>query len=182
MPETVEAFINAMGHETFTLMGFSFGGLLALRTLEHLHERIDKVILLSPCVSRRALKWPTYRQWLFRASVNAMKNSYVLRGTHYVLNMPYLETPLTYALSKVSNIDRRILQEKNAIRMPLSTLDVFTYTVDEILKTEYAYPDAPFDNPCYYGMSVHDDLLDYEITTEVVQQLFSTIISVSSCV
>jgi len=40
-------------------MGFSFGGLLALRVLEHLQDRVAKVIPLSPVVSRRALKWST---------------------------------------------------------------------------------------------------------------------------
>ena len=38
------------------LMGFSFGGLLALRTLEHLQDQGGKVILLSPVVSRQALE------------------------------------------------------------------------------------------------------------------------------
>ena len=149
-------------------MGFSFGGLLALRTLEHLHHRIDKVILLAPCVSRRALKWSWRRQWLFKASFKVLKNSYVLRGTHYVMNMPYLETPLTYMISKASHIDQRILKHKQAIRLPLSTLDVFTYTVDEILQMEYQYAQAPFENPCYFGMSVNDDLLDYNLTERII--------------
>lgn len=55
VPETVESFVNAMGHGTFNLMGFSFGGLLALRTtLERLQSRISKVILFSTSLSQRA--------------------------------------------------------------------------------------------------------------------------------
>ena len=123
-----------MGHETFNLIGFSFGGLLTLRTLEHLQDRVEKVILLSPCVSRRALKWSGRQQWLFKASIKALKNSYVPKGTHHVMNMPQLEWPLTYALSKVSSVDQRILESKHAIRVPLSTLNVFTHTMDEILE------------------------------------------------
>jgi len=111
----------------------------------------------------------------FKASIKAMKNSYVLKGTHHVMNMQYLETPLTYAISKVSNIDQRILRHKNAIRMPLSTLDVFTYTVDEILQMEYRYAHAPFENPCYFGMSINDDLLDYNLTEQIVRQHFEQI-------
>lgn len=48
IPKTVEGFVNSLGYEKFNLMGFSFGGLLALRTLEYLQDRIEKVILLSP--------------------------------------------------------------------------------------------------------------------------------------
>ena len=175
VPATVEAYVNRMGHDTFNLMGFSFGGLLALRTLEHLHERIDKVILLSPCISRRALKWSWQRQWLFKASVRVMKNSYVLKGTHHIMNMSYLEAPLTYAMSKVSKVDRRILKHKNAIHLPLSTLDVLIYTMDEILAMEYQYTSAPFKNTCYFGMSINDDLLDYRLTEQIVRGHFEHI-------
>lgn len=172
VPKTVEAFANSLGYEKFSLMGFSFGGLLALRTLEYLQDRIEKIILLSPCVSRRALKWSMPRQLAFRASIKAMKNERLLQGIHYVMNAPRLEKPLTYALSKASNVDRRILENKNALRMPLSTLDVFAYTLDEIFRTEYEYPHAPFRTHCYFGMSVNDDILDYQLTEQIVRRHF----------
>ena len=175
VPETVEAFVNTMGHDTFNLMGFSFGGLLALRTLEHLHERVEKIILLSPSLSQRALKWSGSRQWVFRNSVRALKNDRVLRGMHYMMNMPQLEDPLTFALSKFSKVDQRILKSKNAVRLPLSTLDVFAYTVDEILQMDYQHEGTPFQTPCYFGMSANDDILDYELTEEIVRRNFEAL-------
>jgi pimeloyl-ACP methyl ester carboxylesterase len=175
VPKTVEAFVDDLGYDKFNLMGFSFGGLLALRALEYLQDRIEKVILLSPCVSRRALKWTMAQQMAFKASTTVMKNPMFLQGIHYVMNAPRLEKPLTYALSKMSNVDRRILESKNALRMPLSTLDVFAYTMDEILHTEYRYAGAPFNIPCYFGMSINDDILDYNLTESIVQQHFQKI-------
>lgn len=173
VPKTIEAFVNKLGYDKFSLMGFSFGGLLALRTLEYLQDRIEKVILLSPCVSRHALKWSMPRMLAFRASIRAMKNEKLLHGIHYLMNAPRLEKPLTYVLSKASNVDRRILENKNALRMPLTTLDVFAYTLDEIFQTEYQYPNAPFNTPCYFGMSVNDDILDYDLTLQIVGRHFS---------
>ncbi len=172
VPKTVEAFVDHLGYDKFSLMGFSFGGLLALRTLEHLQDRIEKVILLSPCVSRRALKWSMPRQWAFKASIWAMKKPGLLQGIHYVMNSPRLEKPLTYALSKASKVDRRILESKHALRMPISTLDVFAYTLDEIFQTEYQYAGAPFKNPCYFGMSINDDILEYSLTEQIVRSHF----------
>ena len=171
VPHTVEAFVNNLGYNKFNLMGFSFGGLLALRTLEYLQDRIEKVILLSPCVSRRALKWSTARQLAFKTSVRVMKNPTLLQGIHYVLNAPQLEKSLTFALSKASNVDRRILENKKALQMPLSTLDVFAYTLDEIFQTEYQYA-GEFNNSCYFGMSVNDDILNYDLTERIVQRYF----------
>ena len=175
VPRTVEEFADNLGYDKFNLMGFSFGGLLALRTLEHLQDRIEKVILLSPCVSRRALKWSMPRQWAFKASIWAMKRQKLLQGIHSVLNAPSLEKPLTYALSKVSNVDRRILETKNALRMPISTLDVFAYTLGEIFQTEYQYAGAPFKIPCYFGMSINDDILEYNLTEQIVLRHFKHI-------
>lgn len=174
IPATVEEFVDHLGYDRFNLMGFSFGGLLALRALEHLQDRIDKVILLSPCVSKRALKWSIPRQWAFKASIRVMKNSMLLQGVHSMLNAPRLEKALTYALSKASNVDRRILENKNALRMPISTLDVFAYTLGEIFKTEYAYS-GKFMNTCYFGMSVNDDILHYDPTEEIVRKYFQQI-------
>jgi pimeloyl-ACP methyl ester carboxylesterase len=174
VPKTVEEFANNLGYEKFSLMGFSFGGLLALRTLEHLRDRIDKVILLSPCVSRRALKWSMPRQWAFKGAIKVMKNPALLQGVHYMLNAPQLESPLTYALSKASKVDQRILENKKALRMPLSTLDVFAYTLDEIFQTDYQYT-GTFTNSCYFGMSINDDILNYNLTEQIVQQHFQEV-------
>ena len=175
VPETVEAFVDKMGYDRFNLMGFSFGGLLALRTLERLSHRIDRVILLAPCLSWQALRWSRQRLWALRMFARAMKNSYVLRGTHTLLNTPYLEKSLIFAISKFGKIDQRILQNKNAIRLPLSTLDVFTYTLDEILNNEYQYSSAPFKNPCYFGMSIYDDILEYEQIEDIARNHFEQI-------
>ena len=174
VPKTVEEFADNLGYEKFSLMGFSFGGLLALRTLEYLQDRVDKVILLSPCVSKRALKWSIPRQMMFKASIQVMKNSTLLQGVHHVMNSPRLEKPLTYTLSKASAIDRRILENKNALRMPLSTLDVFAYTLGEIFQTEYRYK-GTFANSCYFGMSINDDILHYELTEQIVCRHFQQI-------
>ncbi len=175
IPQTVEEFVDNLGYDKFNLMGFSFGGLLALRTLEYLQDRIEKVILLSPCVSRRALKWSTPRQWAFKASIWAMKRQTLLQGIHYVMNAPRLEKPLTYALSKASSVDRRILENKHALQMPISTLDVFAYTLGEIFQTEYQYADVPFKVPCYFGMSINDDILQYDLTEQIVRRHFQKI-------
>ncbi|MDX1378649.1 MAG: hypothetical protein R3307_07355, partial [Anaerolineales bacterium] len=134
----------------------------------------DKVILLSPCVSKRALKWSIPRQMMFKASIQVMKNSTLLQGVHHVMNSPRLEKPLTYTLSKASAIDRRILENKNALRMPISTLDVFAYTLGEIFQTEYEYKGA-FANSCYFGMSINDDILHYELTEQIVCRHFQQI-------
>ena len=176
IPQTVMDFMDAMGHETFNLMGFSFGGLLALRTLEALQERIENVILLSPCVSKRALKYSSYRQWGFRWASAALKVPLVQQGAVRLMHTEKIERPLIYAFSAISSIDKSILESKDALKIPQTTLDVLAYTVDEIFNTEYSYPGKPFPHPCYFGMSLYDDLLDFDLTLEIVRQHFSDLL------
>jgi pimeloyl-ACP methyl ester carboxylesterase len=175
VPETVKNFMAAMGYETFNLMGFSFGGLLALRTLEALQDRIETVVLISPCVSKRALKYSTRQQWGFRQACSAFKSPTVQQGALRILRNQQIERPLIYALSKVSKIDKKIFESKDALNIPPSTLDVLAYTVDEIFNIEYHFQGRPFPHPCHFGMSLYDDMLDYDTTLEIVRSHFDNL-------
>lgn len=173
VPQTVGAFMDVLGHDTFNLMGFSFGGLLALRTLEELQDRIENVFLISPCISKKALKFSNSRQWFFRRACTMLKSAYIQQGAVSILHNKKIERSLILALSKISKIDKSILESKDALKIPQSTLDVLVYTVDEIFNSEYHYPGAPFPHPCYFAMSLYDDLLDYDITLNITSQHFT---------
>lgn len=172
VPATVAAFMDALGYDAFCLMGFSFGGLLAMRTLEALQDRIQQVILLSPYVTRQALKYSAQRQWVLRQVCSSLKSSTLQRALCGMMHSERVNRPLTYALSKACKINPAILGGKDTLNLPLSTLDVLAYTGDEIFTQEYDSPNKPFRQPCYFGMSIYDDLLDYDTTLAVVRRHF----------
>jgi len=173
VPATVEAFMDALGFERFTLMGFSFGGLLAMRTLEHLQDRIDRVILLAPLVTHKAIKFSQAQQLFLKTAILGLKYDWTRETASQIMQMDRLEKPLISVLSRVTNIDPAILESKDALKIPVSTLDVFAHTVSEILEVEYQAANLPLTTPCYFGMSVNDDLIDYGLTEESVKQHFS---------
>lgn len=175
VPQTVEALVDNLGYDRFNLMGFSFGGLLALRTLDYLRHRIDNAILLSPVVSRRAIIYSPAKQLMMRGLAGALKRPSIRQFVHQLLNSDRLEKPLVYSISRFSNIDRRILAEDQKFRLPVTTLDVFAHTLGEILETEFQSASTPFTMPCFFAMSIYDDLLDYELTSSIVRGLFSDI-------
>ena len=175
VPKTVEALVDNLGYSTFNLMGFSFGGLLALRTLDYLKDRIENAILLSPVVSRRAVKYSQPKQLLMRGMADALKRRRIREVVHQFLNSDRMERPLLYGISRISGIDSRILAEKNALRLPITTLDVFANTLGEILESEFQSSSTPFKMPCFFAMSVYDDLLDYGLTSDIIRGLFSDI-------
>lgn len=175
VPKTVEAFVDQLGYERFNLMGFSFGGLLAMRTLEHLQDRIDRVILLSPCVSQRALKYSASRKIAFRAVAKALKWQAVRWSANRLMTTKALERPLIYSIGKFGNVKRSILESKNALKIPPATLDVLAHTLDEIFNMEYRSASGEFRIPCYFGMSINDDILDYSLTEQIVREHFPEI-------
>ncbi len=172
VPETVANFMDAMGHETFNLMGFSFGGLLAMRTLEALQDRIENVFLLAPCVSKRALLFSEKKQWGLRRFCRVLKSPVVQERLLQMMHCGHFDGILLAAFSKMGNLDKKILKTRDVLRISQSTVDVLAYTLQEILSVDYSYSAKPFHHKCYFGMSLYDDLLDYDTTLGVVQNHF----------
>ena len=74
--------------------------------------------------------------------------------------------------SKMGKLDEQILKTRDVLRIPQSTLDVLAYTLQEIFSIDYSYPAKPFRQKCFFGMSIYDDLLDYDTTLGIVQDHF----------
>lgn len=137
-----------------------------------MQDRIGQVILLSPCVTRQALKYSLFRQLAVRRFCAALKSSSFQRTLCSIMHSRRVDPLLIYAVSKGAKIDKAILEQKDTLRIPQSTLDVLAYTACEIFTLEFESPSKPFQHPCYFGMSIYDDLLDYGTTLDVVRDHF----------
>jgi len=172
VPDTVAAFMDAMGHESFNLMGFSFGGILAMRTLEALQDRIENVFLLAPCLSKRALLFSSGRQWGLKYILATLKFAAVQKKLLCILHSGRFDQFMFSAFSNLGKLDKQILKTRDVFRIPQSTLDVLAYTLQEIFTTDYCCTEKPFRQKCFFGMSIYDDLLDYDTTLDVVENYF----------
>ncbi len=175
VPETVEAFVDALGIDRFTLMGFSFGGILSLRTLDHLRHRIDQLILLSPAISKRALLFSRKKRIFLKILFGFLKNNYLQQYFIYMMhNDKFIEKVISF-LGKFTSIDEKILSQIDLKTFPISTLDVLTASMNELLRLEFDSDNKPYSIPCFFGMSIYDDLLDYGITSDIVKGLFTNV-------
>jgi len=162
----VAQLADHVGAERFNLMGFSFGGILAMKTFLLLRERIDRVILLSPCVNKgallltrpqklaviqlnRLLKSPSVRTFLFRVAQTKANAHWLAR----FLNV----------IGRVENY--RQLEHKLASIRP-SLIEIVSREVDEILGAEFPHPEFRYETPCHFAMSVNDPLLHYPTTLD----------------
>lgn len=174
--QTVEDLINALQFNTITLMGFSFGGILTLHILAQIKPRINRIVLLSPCVSHSTLLYSRPRIMLLRMLIKIM----IRRSPQALfLKMMHNEALVDYVLLMLRKWGH-VEFYGNALRstllsLPGSTLDVLTYQINEILCAD-PISEAEFcDIPCIFGMSRLDPLLDFELTKKSILAKFKDV-------
>jgi pimeloyl-ACP methyl ester carboxylesterase len=174
--QTVEDLINALQFDTITLMGFSFGGILTLRILNQIQPRINRLVLISPCISHHTLLYSPIRIMFLRMLVIIM----VRRSPQaFVLKMIHNEALVDYVLLMLKKWGH-VEFYGNALRntllsLPGSTLDVLTYQINEILNTDPISEVDAYDTPCIFGMSRLDPLLCFEMTKKSILEKFKDV-------
>jgi hypothetical protein len=174
--QTMEDLINVLQFDTITLMGFSFGGILTLRVLDQIQPRINRLVLLSPCVSHRTLLYSPIRLILLRMLVKIM----IRRSPQaFFLKMMHNEALVDYVLlmlKKWGHVEFYGDALRNTLlSLPGSTLDVLTYQINEILCSDPISEINVCDTPCIFGMSRLDPLLSFEMTKKSILGKFKDV-------
>ncbi|MHB1342033.1 MAG: alpha/beta fold hydrolase [Coriobacteriia bacterium] len=164
---------DAIGADRFTLIGFSFGGLLTLKTLKLLEDRIDRVALLSPFVSHRALRHSPTKLAILRSTLVALRPEFARRGMLAVLHNPTTVAAMDWYMRQVGKFETAADLRERLAGFSASTLDVFIAQVNEVLTTAEADVAGPFKVPCMFGMSEFDPMLDFSITRDFVRSQFT---------
>lgn len=173
--EVVEQFANHIGAMRFNLMGFSFGGILAMKTFRRLHARIDRVTFIAPCLTSRAvLLSPLQKKIADRFSHLLMTpsfRSFMMR----VNRRDWSRAILVHLIRSMGKIEKGIPLDEKISRMGVSTMDVVGCELQDILTAEFAPPPTVHDAPCYFAMSRRDPLLDYCTTLQELQRHFGNV-------
>jgi hypothetical protein len=133
------------------------------------------MIMVSPALSKDALLFPPVKRMVFKSAFSALKFDPVQRAVINIMHSDLTIGAFSEALSRLSNVDKRILVEKEIQNFPQSTLDVMAASMNELLNLDYQSEHSPFTLPSFFGMSLYDDLLDYTTSLEVASRLFSNL-------
>lgn len=165
-----------LGITDFALLGFSFGGILTLRALQGLGERVNKVGLLSPCVSNRALTRPPLDRALVSAVVTALGHSVPRNAVARLLGNESAVRLLAWFMQEVGGFESPTDIRERLTGFSASTLDVLVSQVREILTVTEEDLAGPYAQPCFFGMSEFDPLLDYGLTEGFVRANFADVV------
>jgi pimeloyl-ACP methyl ester carboxylesterase len=173
--ETVSQLADCLQLKRFSLMGFSFGGILAMRTFQLLHHRTDRVILNAPCVTRRAILLSRTQKFILWNMNAVFRKRIVQIYLHNSFRDPQRRAILMNIFHSVGKLEN---QEQVGIKLGkvgLSTIEVLTEEIAEIMRIEFLHPIQKFNTPCYLTMSVHDPLLDFQTTLDELNCHFENV-------
>jgi pimeloyl-ACP methyl ester carboxylesterase len=174
--QSVEDLADHLGFDRFILMGFSFGGILTLKTLGALGDRVDKVVLLAPCVSHRALRHSRAKLMALRAAIGTLQYPLARSGVLRLMHDPKTVDALVWFMTEVGKYETNADLRSRLLGFPPETLDVLLTQVREVLTVETADLEGPFAQQAFFGMSVYDPLLDFHVTHEFVAEQFQDVI------
>ncbi len=172
--KTVKTFADKLEIKNFSIMGFSFGGILTLKAVDYLKDRVDKVILLSPCVSKRAIQFSRRRLIIARLIVLSFKNNFIRESVFKFIHNKRFGKHFVLFIRKLGKIEETIPIEKILIKMPKYTLDVLAYQANEVLNFEISNLNVPFNNDCCFVMSVNDPILNFNKTEKIIRKNFKS--------
>lgn len=173
--ELVSQLADKLGHERFNLMGFSFGGLLAMRTYKHLSHRIDRLVLIAPCLDHRALPLSSTRQSLLYKFNRVVSRPRILQRFVEMLHNPRTVSVIIKILQKVGKLEDTIPLQEKLSRTKASTIAVLSAQINEILTNEFDIAPEKHVTPCYFAMSVHDPLIRFDATEAILQKHFANV-------
>ena len=171
--QSVGHLADHLGLDRFTLMGFSFGGILTFRTLRLLGERIDDVALLAPCVSHRGLRHSRAKLLALKAAMNTLSYEPARHGVLKLMHDERTVDALVWFMTVIGKYETNADLRARLLEFPPATLDVLLSQVREVLSVEEEDLAGPFTQRCFMGMSVNDPLLDFGVSCDFVRSQFA---------
>lgn len=173
--QLVGQLTDNLGYERFNLMGFSFGGILAIQTFKLLSHRIDRMILIAPCLGRPALPFSSLRLSLLRKANQLLSHPKLREKFVNLIHDPQTIAKVVKVLQNVGKLEDTIPLQEKLPRTKASTIEVLNSQINEILTTDFDTELSQYDTPCYFAMSVHDPLLRFETTHRILQDHFENL-------
>ncbi len=176
--ELISQLADELGLKRFNLMGFSFGGILAMRTFMLLSHRIDRVILIAPCLGHRALPFSSLRLSLLHRVNQLLSLPRVREKFVGLIHNPRTVAQTVKFLQKVGKLEDTVPLQEKLPHTRASTIAVLNAQIHEVLTTDFDVELKKHDIPCYFAMSVRDPLLHFETTLDILQNHFTNLSTV----
>ena len=176
--QLIEQLADRLGFRRFSLMGFSFGGILAMQTFKRLSPRIDRVVFIAPCLDHRALPFSSFRLSVLYKFNRFLSDPKIQEYFCDLIHNEFTVSLVVRLLQKLGHLENTKPLRKKLLHTAPSTISVLNAQIHEILTAEFEVTPVKHQTPCYFAMSVYDPLLRFDITLNVVYNHFENVKSV----
>ena len=173
--QLVEQLADKLGFERFSLMGFSFGGILTMRIFKRLPVRVDRVVLIAPCLDHRALSFSSFQVSLLHRLNQLLSVPKIQKGFYSLIHNEYAVPAVVKLLQKIGRLEKTVPLEKKLLQTSENTISVLNAQINEILTTEFEVTATKHQTPCYFAMSIYDPLLSFDTTLQIVHDHFENV-------
>ena len=173
--QTVEDLVDALGYDRVNIMGFSFGGILTMKTVHQLNGRLDRVLLLSPATIHQTILFSRKRKFILLAVLKVLSIPLVHKIFTWSLQQKVLSSIVIAFFRWMGRVEESVPLERRMREITGTTIEVLTHQLKEILTMEDEPPAEKFKQPCYFAMSVIDPLLDFETTLDIINHQFEKV-------
>lgn len=173
--ELVEQLADKLGFERFNLMGFSFGGILAMRAYKRLSHRIDRLVLIAPCLGKSALPYSQTRLQMLNRVIHHFERPRLQSGFVKLVRNPHTVSLAISFVRLIGRLERTIPLRRKLPRITVNTVAVLMAQINEILTTEFEVAEKKYDTPCYFAMSIYDPLLRFDTTLHIAENHFGNL-------
>ena len=160
---------------SFNLMGFSFGGILAMRAFQLHSARINRMVLIAPCLGRPTLPFSAWRILLLREMNRILGCPRIQAKFNQLIHNRRTVSVVVKSLQKMGRLEATLSLEKKLLHTPPTTIAVLNAQVNEILTTYFEPSAFKHRAPCYFAMSPRDPLLRFDVTLDIVRQHFANV-------
>ena len=173
--ELVEQLANELGIERFNLMGFSFGGILAMQTFKRLSNRVERLIMIAPCLDHRAIPYSQIRLSLLYNLNRFLSHPKMQKHFNDLIHNERTVHWIVKALQNIGHLEDSLRLERKLPQTARTTLSVLNAQINEILTTEFDVEPSKYNIPCYFAMSIYDPLLRFNITLDILKRHFTNV-------
>ncbi|MDZ4654736.1 MAG: alpha/beta hydrolase [Coriobacteriia bacterium] len=173
--ETIGHLADAIGAERFSLLGFSFGGALTMRSLQLHADRIDRVCLLAPFTGCECLRHSRVKLLAVQAALFTVRSRAARQGLAGALRSRTGTAALAWFMKTAGKFETTADLRRRLESFTLDSLDTLIAQVDEILTISGDELAGPYEVPCLFGMSVNDPLLDFGVSERFVHHNFTNL-------
>jgi len=133
------------------------------------------VIMIAPATSRQTLSFSRVQRRLIDLTGRLLRRPGIRRNFVSMIHSRRSAPLIATILKRLGSIEDTIDLMDAFQKISETTCEVLAYQVGEVLAADFPARPDPYKQPCYFAMSVHDPVLNFFQTHDIIHGQFEKV-------